>query len=287
VVAQPYGRPREGALARRMVAVVAAVLDPARILGICVALVLWQLASLAIGPFTLPDPGTVVVYTLDNLFESKYLVSHGLSQGGGFVPHLLYSIRNVLSGVVAGTAIGVALGLLSLRIPIIAAVITPVAATFGTAPIVVAAPFFLIWFGIVPTAQFLMVSFYTALLLYIFSRRAGENVRPEYVESALTLGAGPWSIFRSVYIPGSIPEITAGFRIALAGSWGLEAVAELLGAQTGIGLLMRFYASAFVVEAMLSLTLLIGIIAVAFDLLAVLASRYVTRWSEAGHQLQL
>jgi ABC-type nitrate/sulfonate/bicarbonate transport system permease component len=123
--------------------------------------------------------------------------------------------------------------------------------------------------------------------MYIFSRRAGDNVRPEYVESALTLGAGPWSIFRWVYVPATVPEIIAGFRIALAGAWGLEAIAELLGAQRGAGLLIKFYANAFVVDGMLALVLLLGLISVVLDRLTIVAGRYLTRWSESGHTLQL
>jgi ABC-type nitrate/sulfonate/bicarbonate transport system permease component len=260
--------------------------DPLRIVGIAVAIVAWTLVS-GIVPFTVPSPQTTLQYLANNFFASDYLVSHQLSQGGGYVPHLAYTIRNVVSGVLAGSAIGVSLGLLSIPFPSISEVVNPIAGTFGAAPIVVAAPFFLIWFGILPTAQFLMVAFYTLLLMYIFSRRAGNNIRPEYVESALTLGARPTDIFRRIYVPGVVPELTAGIRIALAGSWGLEAVAELLGAQTGVGLLMKFYSQAFVLTGMFALTILLGLVAVAFDRIVVLVSRLITRWSEAGRALQL
>jgi ABC-type nitrate/sulfonate/bicarbonate transport system permease component len=258
-----------------------------QLLGIAAAIGLWQLASNAIGPFTMPPPATVLDTITTNFFKSEYLASHGLADTDGYLPHLLYSVRNVVAGVLLGTGVGVGLGLASLRFPLVSEVVAPVTATFGAAPIVVAAPFFLIWFGIVAFAQILIVTFYTALLMYIFSRRAGDNVRPEFVESALTLGAGPWSIFRWVYVPATVPEIIAGFRIALAGSWGLEAIAELLGAQQGAGLLIKFYANAFVVDGMLALVLLLGLISVILDRLAIAAGRYLTRWAESGHTLQL
>ena len=40
-------------------------------------------------------------------------------------------------------------------------------------------------------------------------------------------------------MPATVPELIGGFRIALAGAWGLEAIAELLGAQHGIGFLIN------------------------------------------------
>jgi ABC-type nitrate/sulfonate/bicarbonate transport system permease component len=255
--------------------------------GVVAAIGIWQLASMLVGNFTLPSPAVILRTITINFFRSSYLASHGLFGGVGYLPHLEYSVQNVLLGVVLGTVVGVVLGLSSIRFPIIGEIVGPITASLGAAPIVVAAPFFLIWFGVVATAQVLIVTFYTGLLMYIYSRRAGDNVMPEYVESAQTLGAGPWLIFRRIYVPATVPELIAGFRIALAGAWGLESIAELLGAQRGAGLLIKFYASAFVVEGMLALIVLLGIVAVVFDRLAVLGAHYFTRWAEAGHKLQL
>lgn len=285
--ASSRGRAIGGSSLIRLLWAALGAIDAYRIAGIALAILVWHLGSMVIGEVTLPGPAKTMAYINENLFESRYLRSHGLGEGGGYLPHLLYTTQNVIAGVMVGSAIGISLGLLSIRAPVIGEVVTPIAATFGTAPIVVAAPFFLLWFGIVAFGQFLIVAFYTSLLMYIFSRRAGDNVPPQYIESALTLGTNPGTVFRRIYVPATIPEISAGFRIALAGSWGLAAVAELLGSQLGAGFLIKFYASAFVVEGMFALTLLLGLIAIAFDRGAVFAFRYLTRWSESGHQLEL
>jgi ABC-type nitrate/sulfonate/bicarbonate transport system permease component len=190
-------------------------------------------------------------------------------------------------GVAAGSAIGMFLGLNSLRVPVIAEVVGPLTAAFGAAPIFVAAPFFLIWFGIQPNAQIGMVAFYTTILMYVFSRRAGENINAHFVESALMLGGTARSIFRWIYLPGSVPEIAGGLRIALAGAWGLAAISELLGAQQGAGFLIKFFATAFRIEGMISLVVLLGLVAIFFDFLVVFIGRWLTRWSEAGRRLGL
>lgn len=254
--------------------------------GLILALLVWQLAALSAGSAAVPSPGDVWENVAGNIFSSVYLEQHRFP-AGGYLPHIAFTVENVLAGVVVGCVIGISLGLGSVLLPAIGEVVTPVAGTFGTAPIIVAAPFFLIWFGIVSSAQILLVTFYTALLLYIYSRRAADNVPPEYVESALVLGASRWHVFRSVYAPGTVPEIMAGLRIALAGAWGLETVTELLGAQSGVGVLVLFYRGGFSVVGMLGLTLALGVVAIMVDRLLVLIGAYVTRWSEAGHQLAL
>jgi ABC-type nitrate/sulfonate/bicarbonate transport system permease component len=230
----------------------------------------------------MPGPLATARYIGDNLTHSEYLAAKGLPGENGYLPHLWYTTRNVLGGVGIGTLIGVGIGLASLRLKVLHEIASSITAVFGTAPIFVAAPFFLIWFGIVPTAQIMIVSFYTALLMYVFSRRAGENVPSSLIESALTLGARRWLVFRRVHLPGGVPEMTGGFRIALAGAWGLAGIAELLGAQQGAGFLIKFYGAAFVVDGMFAVIVLLGLIALIVDRVVVAMAFSLTRWAEAG-----
>jgi ABC-type nitrate/sulfonate/bicarbonate transport system permease component len=257
------------------------------VVGIAIALLLWELASLRLGEYVMPGPLDTARHIADNLVASSYLERRGFSDGGGYVPHLWYTTRNVLVGVGIGAAVGVIVGLTSLLFPVVAEIAGSITAVFGTAPIFVAAPFFLIWFGIVPTAQVMIVAFYTSLLMFVFSRRAGDNLSTGYIESARTLGATHGNVFRRIYLPGSIPEMAGGLRIALAGAWGLAGIAELLGAQQGAGFLIKFYATAFRVDGMLALIILLGLIAVGFDRVLVAMTRYLIRWREAGQAGQL
>jgi ABC-type nitrate/sulfonate/bicarbonate transport system permease component len=267
------------ALLRAARAQIASFVLPA--IGFGLATAVWWYFSTR-HPLTIPSPSDVVSDLRHNFVTSNYLLSHGVAGGKGYWYDLLYTTKNVAAGVALGTAIGVGIGLVSVPIPVISEVVNPIAATFGAAPIFIAAPFFLIWFGIVPTAQILMVSFYTALLMYIFSRRASENVPAELVESASTLGARGSKIFWLIYVPATVPELIGGFRIALAGAWGLEAIAELLGAQQGTGFLINFFAQAFLLTGILSITLILGLVAIVCDGIAVAGARLLVRWSAAG-----
>jgi ABC-type nitrate/sulfonate/bicarbonate transport system permease component len=252
-----------------------------QVIGFAVFVGAWELAHLH-NPITIPSPWAVVLDIWHNFAHSVYLQAHDLAGGKGYWYDLVYTVRNVLIGIALGTAIGVTLGLISVPVPVVSQVLNPLAATFGAAPIFVAAPFFLVWFGVVSTAQVLVVTFYTSLLLYIFSRRAAENIDRAYVESAWSLGASRLDVFRSIYVPGTVPELVGGFRIALAGAWGLEAIAELLGAQRGIGFLINYYAEVFGIVSMLSLTLLLGCVAIVCDAAAVVVSKSLLRWTSTG-----
>lgn len=211
----------------------------------------------------------------------------------GYALHLIVTIVRILIGAALGTIAGLTIGLSSLVAPKIAQVFTPIASFFGTAPIFVAAPFFVIWFGV--NYAFLntigLVTFYTTLLMYFFSRRAAENIPVGIVESALTLGGTPRSIFRWIYLPGTIPEIAGGFRIALAGAWGLGVLVEVLGIQVGGGHLIdlwRFLIGQIQApSALVSLITFYGVLAVIVDGVLLVFIRFITRWSEAGRRLSL
>ena len=119
-----------------------------QLLGFGLAIGVWQVVAVYKG-ITVPTPGQVVQDLRDNFLASEYLQAHQLGGGKGYWYDLYYTSKNVLIGVTLGSAIGVALGLISVPFRIFAQVLNPIAATFGAAPIFVAAPFFLVWFGVV------------------------------------------------------------------------------------------------------------------------------------------
>ena len=94
---------------------------------------------------------------------------------------------------------------------------------------------FLLWFGVVPFTQVLLVTLYSAVMMILFSQRAAQNINPVYERWAMTFGAGSVFRIRHILIPGIVPEIIGGLRITLASAWGLEVFAEILGAPGGLG----------------------------------------------------
>jgi ABC-type nitrate/sulfonate/bicarbonate transport system permease component len=195
---------------------------------------------------------------------------------------MVYTGTNVLIAVVLGSAVGTVSGLVTARFHLIRSVLDPIVMTAGTVPILVLAPFFLIWFGVGRTSALLLVAIYVAVILYVFAQRAADNLDPVYEESASTLGATPQRIVRDILIPGTLPQILGGIRIALASAWGLEAIAELLGAQYGIGKIIQVLAGATDVQGIFAALLVLGLVAIIFDALAALAFSWITRWSVAA-----
>ena len=173
-------------------------------------------------------------------------------------------------------------GLITARFELARAILDPVTMTAGTVPILVLAPFFLIWFGIGRTSSVLLVVIYVAVILYIYAQRAADNLDPVYEDAAYTLGASPRRAVWDVLIPGTVPQILGGIRIALAGAWGLEAIAELLGSRYGVGYAILTFESVYDLASIMTIILLLGLIALIMDWLIGRARAWLTRWAESA-----
>jgi ABC-type nitrate/sulfonate/bicarbonate transport system permease component len=258
-----------------------AVLDPFRLAGALLFIAVWELASIFVSPIILPGPLSVLRRAATDFWSAPALSYYGV-EDPSLAGNLAYTAENVAIAALIGAAIGVTLGLLSARVWFVRAAMDPVMMTAGTVPILIAAPFLLIWFGVGRASAVSLVAFYIVVILYVSAQRAALNLDPIYENSALTLGAHRGRMLRDILIPGTIPEILGGFRIALAGSWGLEAVSELLGSQSGIGKVLEVLAGATDPQGILATLLVLGLAAILTDGLAATVIARFAAWRFAG-----
>lgn len=251
----------------------------AGIVGLLVLVALWYLASYVATPSVVPLPHTVIACIVDWFYVAPMLAAVGLAESG-FGPNLAYTVTNVVFAVVVGSAIGVVLGVGSARSPMFRAIVNPIVSGATAVPLLVMAPFFLVWFGVGRVSGVLLVTLYTSVILIIFSQRAVLNLDPVFQENAMTLGARPGRILRDILIPATVPEMLGGLRIALAGAWGLETVAELLGSSVGIGVMIRVLTGQADTIGIMAAVVAISTVAVLFDACLYLAARRGLRWKQ-------
>jgi osmoprotectant transport system permease protein len=129
------------------------------------------------------------------------------------------------------------------------------------------------------TAEIGLVGY--TLLILIRNIVAGiDGVDPAIKEAAIGMGYTRRRVLLQVEVPLAMPVIIAGIRIASVTTIGLVTVTALIG-QGGLGFfilqgLRRFFTTEIMVGAVMSVFL-----AVAIDLLLVLAQRALTPWVRA------
>ena len=246
--------------------------------GIALFFAVWWVAASQLPRSRLVTPLEAGRDLWTNFFYSPRLGVFGLGKVG-YGSLLLYTLSNVFIGLVIGGAIGILIGIASARLKLLRIFVDPVVLVLGTVPILVAAPLFLLWFGVVPFTQVLLVALYSAVMMVLFSQRAAENVNPVYERWAMTFGAGIGARMRHILIPGTVPEIIGGLRITLASAWGLEVFAEILGAPSGIGQAIKALTNLSNVPGLLACVVIVAVTAIVTDILLVVLMRRVAAWA--------
>jgi ABC-type nitrate/sulfonate/bicarbonate transport system permease component len=249
-----------------------------QVLGLGLALGVWWAFAWAVGPSRLPTPSQQLEALVEVVWFSPVLAA-APGGTGRLTGDLLYTIARCLSGVLVGGFLGVAVGLLMGWSGNLRHLLENPLEVFRTIPPLAAIPFFIMWLGPAPITQFLILVFYSFLRIVINTVEAVRNVAPVLMQYSRTLGASRGQAFRTVILPGIVPELAGAMRVAFAASWGLQIVAELLGSPAGIGRLFTYLVPLLRPDLIIALVFYTTIVAVALDqLVLVPLVHWSTRW---------
>ncbi len=106
-------------------------------------------------------------------------------------------------------------------------------------------------------------------------------IEPVYFDVGKNFGAGRREIFRTVAIPGAMPLIFTGLRLAWGNALLLIVVAEIIGARSGIGAFIWNSWQTFQVERMYAGLLVISFIGYVSFLLIDELQRWLIPWRGA------
>jgi len=195
-------------------------------LAIVVVLVVWAavVRAFEIPDYLLPAPQDVAARIIK---EWALLWKHGL-----------YTLMSVLTGFAAGVAIGVPIAfaiVLSRRIERIA---MPFLVMSQTIPKVAIAPILVVWlgFGILPKiAIVFLISFFPIVVSTVVGLKSVET---EMIDLVRSMGARTAKIMLRVRGPSALPQMFAGFKIAVCLSVVGAIVGEFVGSDRGLGFLL-------------------------------------------------
>jgi len=188
-------------------------------------LALWCLLTYtgAVAPLFLPSP-TAVIRAGWLMFVHER-----------FSDDVLLSLARVFGGFLASVLLAVPFGLVigsSARMDVVFA---PLFGFIRYIPATAFIPLVILWFGIGflqnVVLVFISIFFYLALLVGDSARA----VKQDLVDTALTLGAERRQVLVRVVLPRAMPDIWNSMRTMFGVGWTMIVVAELVGAETGVG----------------------------------------------------
>ena len=152
--------------------------------------------------------------------------------------HLAASVERYVRGFILAALIGVPLGLLMGWYRLLDHIVTPLFDALRFIAPIAWVPFAALWFGTGiggPTMIIFAGAFPPCL---INAYRGARFVEKKYIEAAQVYGASGPRVVYEVLLPASLPSIIAGLRIGAGAGWQSLIGAELIAANSGIGLMM-------------------------------------------------
>ena len=230
---------------------------------------LWYLLFLLNGnPIQLPSPFRVA----SAIWQ--------LALSGELFEHAWISTSRLVIALVVATLLAVPLGFVMGLYRTVDSFVDPVVELLRPISGIAWIPLGLFIFGVgdvLPVFIMVYVAFFPLLLNTVAGVR---NVDQRLVNASRTMGIHGWPLMRRVIVPGALPTIMVGFRLAFAGAWAAVIAAELIGAPSGLGFAIEWYRQLLMSPKVFAFIVLIGMVGYLCDLALRALQRKLTPWAE-------
>jgi len=240
------------------------------IVGGLVFFAIWEIAS-----YTMSEEKRRFLPPVEHVIATVYY----LLTEKGFIYDILKSCYRIYVSFFAACAIAVPLGISMGCFAHLRATVNPSTSGFRYLPAASFIPLLLVWFG--PTDLAKMGLLFIGVIFFLVSLilDSTEAVPIELTEASLTMGASPKQVVLGVITPAAAPAILDSMRNMIAVGWTYLVIAEIVGANDGIGAVMMRAGRFLHVDIIMAGIFTIGILGVLTDLMFRAVSRLAFGWN--------
>ena len=231
-------------------------------------LLVWEIAARTrlIDTRFFPAP-TTILHTLAGLMDSGVLWANTWA-----------SLQRLFWGFLLGGLPALVLGIvMGLSRPLRAAIDPLIAATY---PIPKSAifPLILLIFGLGEASKIVMVAIGMFFPICINAVAGVLEINKIYLDVGKNFQASRWQMFRTIALPGALPFIMSGIKLGVGMGLILIAIAEMIGAKSGLGFMIWNAWEILSVETMYVGLLMIAMIGFLFSLILDELERWIIPW---------
>src|SRR3989441_1577386 len=197
----------------------------------------------------------------------------------GFLFDIAITIRRVVGGFVLAALVAVPLGILMGAFKPIEAFFEPFVSFARYLPASAFIPLLILWAGVGETQKLSVIFIGSVFQIILMVALIVGSTRRDLIEAAYTLGADSTGIVKRVMLPGAAPQIAETLRLVLGWAWTYVIVAELVGAESGIGHMIMDSQRLLDTGQMIFGIVCIGVIGLVSDLLFKWANRRLWPWA--------
>ena len=242
-----------------------------RILGIAspiALLVVWELAAQAhlIDTRFFPAPSSVIAVLIEML------------RSGELVTNTLVSLHRLALGTLIGGVPALVLGIAMGLNRWVRAVVDPLVAATYPIPKSAILPLALLIFGLGEGSKIFMVAIGVFFPVVINATTGVLEINRIYLDVGRNYKANRWNTFWTIALPGALPVIMTGFKLGIGIGLVLIAIAEMIGAKSGLGYMIWTAWETFSVEQMYVGLFMIAIIGFVLTLALNELERFIIPW---------
>jgi NitT/TauT family transport system permease protein len=196
--------------------------------------------------FVMPSP----VETLNALLQPNYDWWRNITITG----------TEIFAGYFLALAAGVALALVFTWSKTLEAFFMPLLVSLNMIPKVALGPLIIVWFkyGVFPNT---MMAFSICVFPILLTTARGlREIEPDLLDLVRSLKGSRWQLFTKIQLPGALPYIFAGMKVAAILAVAGAIVGEFLGSDKGLGYLMLQVQVTLDTPAMFAAVILITLI---------------------------
>ena len=151
----------------------------------------------------------------------------------------------LFSGYAIGAVLGVSLGVLLARWPLVAQIFDPLLIALNAIPRIALAPLLIIWLGIDMASKIVLAATLVFFLTFFNTLSGIRNVDAGLINVARVQGASDRQIFTKVMLPGAASWIMTGLKLSLPFALIGVIVGEFMAAAAGLGYRLNFYTTSY------------------------------------------
>jgi NitT/TauT family transport system permease protein len=174
--------------------------------------------------FVMPSPQA----TLAALFTGNYR----------WFDNILVTAVEIYGGYILAVVVGVAIALSFSWSQVWENAMMPLLVSLNMIPKVALGPLIIVWFsyGVFPN---MLIAFSIGVFPIVLTTARGlREVEPELLDLVRSLRGSKWQVFTKIQLPGALPYIFSGMKVAAVLAVAGAIVGEFLGSEKGLGYLM-------------------------------------------------
>lgn len=193
-------------------------------------------------------------------------------------PAMWYTTKEAVLGILLAIVVATVLAIAIDWSKTVRRSIYPLMVASQTLPIITLAPLVIIWFGFGAGPKIALVGLFTFFAVAVGLVQGLASADPDASNLLRTMGASRLQLLLRVRLPSAVPQFFTGLKVAVTYSYVAAIVAELVGAEQGLGVYMTAAKNAFRTDLVFGAVVVTSILTLLLFLLVVVVERLAMPW---------